>query len=415
MAADTAVGAGHHEGLLHEVAQVLFAEAVFHRAGPAAAQAFDGGIFRGDAPGLGELGNAPPLDFIVFAERGDNDVCRSLALHVLGHALADDIQRVGVLDHLAEALHAGGRHPFGQHGGRERGAGGRVGILVARHVQAGCLQFVDFRHHACRVALGLAAALEVRDVQVHARFPADPGGFIDGREDLGTLVAHVGGVDAFERRDFAGEFDNLLRVGKAAGGVDQAGGHAEGAVAHRFTDILLHPGHLLGRGFAVGVAHHLLADGAQPDEVANIGAETLGFKEFYLVRDGHGAAAAHTAEDGGHAHRQIAFVLLGLRLLHIAVDMGVRVDEARSHDLALGVDYVVGLAFGDVRLDGRNLAALDQNVRFARLGAGAVIDQTAFDKDGFLAGLRRGDRREQQHERCEKNSLHIRFFTFSYV
>ena len=117
MSADTAVGAGHHEGLLHEVAQVLFAEAVFHRAGPAAAQAFDGGVFRGDVPGLGELGKAPPFDFIVFAERGDDDVRRGLAFHVLGHGLAEDVQRVGIPDHLAKTLRAGGHGPFGQHGG----------------------------------------------------------------------------------------------------------------------------------------------------------------------------------------------------------------------------------------------------------------------------------------------------------
>ena len=93
----------------------------------------------------------------------------------------------------------------------------------------------------------------------------------------------------------------------------------------------------------------------------------------------------------------------------------MRIDKARGHDLALGVDHVVGLAFGNVRLDGRNLAAFDQNVGFARFGAGSVIDQTAFDKDHFVARLRRGDRRQQQHERCKKNSLHIRFYTFSFV
>ena len=149
-------------------------------------------------------------------------------------------------------------------------------------MKAGSLQFVDFGHHAGCVALGFAAALEVRDVQVHAGLLADPDSFIDGREDLGALVTHVGGVDAFERRNLAGEFDNLLRIGKAARGVDQAGGHAEGAVAHRFADILFHPGHLLCRRLAVVVAHHLLADGTQSDEVADVGAESLGFKEFYL-------------------------------------------------------------------------------------------------------------------------------------
>ncbi len=94
--------------------------------------------------------------------------------------------------------------------------------------------------------------------------------------------------------------------------------------------------------------------------------------------------------------------------------MGVRVDKTRRHDLSLGVDDVVGLAFRDVGLNGHNLFTLDQDVRLTRLGARSVIDQTALDEDGFLAGLRRDNRCEQQHERCKKNSFHICLLTFSY-
>ena len=114
--------------------------------------------------------------------------------------------------------------------------------------------------------------------------------------------------------------------------------------------------------------HRLAGDVLGPLEVSD--REILLF--FGTGREGEPAVAHHHAGDAVVAGRRADAIPE-----HLRVHVGVAIDEARGHDVSLGVDGL-GAVFADAA-DQRNLAVRDSDVGMERWRARTVDNETVLD------------------------------------
>ena len=328
------------------------------------------------------------------------------ALHFGGDAVQQPLLGGGqTLEHLAETAGVG---PLGHHGGHG-GGGGVVGVLVAGDVDAAGAGLVDHVQQLLGLApQALGHDLQVGDVQVGAGMLGDVQHLLHGFKHPGTLVADVDGQDGIVLFQHTGQALQLLGLGEGAGGIDQAQGHAEGALGQFLIQPLLQGRLLLRRGGTVVEAHNGAAQGAVAGQDAVVGAGTVGLdgggivggvqqgdlqtvggelevseevvvqRRAALGRGGQNGDAAVAAKLKGDALLQ-----LGLHIeLHQRADIGVGVDvqKAGGDDFAGGVHHLLGLGL-DVRRDGGDAAVLDAHVRLVGRGTGTVNHGSVSDDE----------------------------------
>src|SRR5262249_25432706 len=150
----------------------------------------------------------------------------------------------------------------------------------------------------------------------------------DGLENAGPLVADVAGVDAAVPGDDAGQGDEFLGLGVGAGVVDQAGGHAPGAVVYAAVHERFHLPQFLSGRLAVGGAHNRLPVGVVRHQVDDVAADSAGFQRLEVDRHVRGAGAAVAGDDGGDALEKVGLVGAGGGTGQGRVAVRVQVDEA---------------------------------------------------------------------------------------
>ena len=323
-------------------------------------------------------------------------------LHRAAHLVGDLLEVA-----TAQARHLvgpGDQHLVGalQHVGAQDRRAGDVGVNVEGNLLL-LHRFVEVRQRLLHAAeVGAARALVVRDDDLGADAAADLEGLVHRLQDVIALVAHVGGVDAAPLAERRGHFDDLVGRGVARHGIEQAARHADGALFEALVEQLAHLLDLGAGGDAVEVvAHRVDAQRAVADqegavdgglcrvnlvgELGEAGGEVLLLldDQRHPVADvgpdiGRGRDAAIAADHRRHA-------LAGLHGHAGIVDqrrvvVRVHVDEARRHDLAGGVDFVVALQ-GARRLDRGDAIAFKGDVGGEQLPAGAVGHLAVADDD----------------------------------
>ena len=132
-----------------------------------------------------------------------------------------------------------------------------VGVGVRGDIQALCSGGIDLGNHFRHAPPArFAADLQVPDFDGDMAFAADAQGLVDGRQDAGAFVAHVGGVNAAELGGFPGQGDQLFGLGVGSGGIFERSGDPHGAVAHGLAYKFFHVLQLGGRGLHIIVTEH---------------------------------------------------------------------------------------------------------------------------------------------------------------
>jgi len=212
----------------------------------------------------------------------------------------------------------------------EAGRAGVVGVLVDADPLAVPARGLHRGQHLLGAAVvGLAGALHVADLHRHAGSFPDVQRLGDRVEHLVVLVADVARVEAAVGAHDLRQRDQLVGLGVGARHVDQAGRHAEGALAHRHGDEFLHAREFgWGRGAVLG-AQHGAAHGAVADQAGVVGADAAALEPGEVGAQVLDRAAAVAGDERGDAHAQ---EVLGAGLPdEVGVDVGVHVDEARGH------------------------------------------------------------------------------------
>ncbi len=236
---------------------------------------------------LRDLGEVEADDRLVLGEAGDPQ--RGAAVAV-GQLFLDRGAELRSLDRVGgDPREVGGitlRRPVGDDHRREARARRDVGVLVGRDLQP---------RRPCRLDRGtgllgqapvlLAGYLEVRDVHGEPGALADVDRLADRAEQTRAFVPDVAGVDPAVGGDDLRELDELVRVGVAAGDVDQARRHAPRPGPHPFFHELFHGPHLGGVGLALGRAQDGLADVALGDQVDDVRAGAVLVDVFKVLVD----------------------------------------------------------------------------------------------------------------------------------
>ena len=223
----------------------------------------------------------------------------------------------------------------------------------------------------------------MRDLDAPAGHLADADGFGDGLLELGSLVAHVRGVNAAGVRGHPGKVDDLRHAGVGAGHVLKTGREPDGAVGHRLPDERLHAGHLGDLGRAVLGSHDGAAHGVVADERREIDGGGAFPQRRQRRPDVQRGSAAIAGDDRGHAHpREVG----GGGPIDQAVGMGMDVDEAGGDSQAGRVDDLGGLRPGNPP-DRRNLSVLDGHVGDGAGAARAIDDRAAGNEKVVSRGL----------------------------
>jgi hypothetical protein len=262
-----------------------------------------------------------------------------------------------------------GPHGLGAPGGHGRrqqraedGGPGVVRVLVALGVdplQPGRGQ--PPQQPPGRAVGGPAGRLAVRHLQPGPGGPGDRHRLVEGRAQVGALVAQVGGVDAAVGGRHPGQGDQLKGVGVAAGHVDQAAGEADGPGGEGLGGQGGHPGRrpraqpllqavggqpqgavadqqgqVVGRSGPVQAVGQL-AEAGRPDrgaagQVAPEGGRDLG-RGGVQGGEGEPAVAHHF---GGHALEELERLRLVEQVDQVGVGVGVH--EPGRDGQAVAVD-----------------------------------------------------------------------------
>jgi len=179
-----------------------------------------------------------------------------------------------------------------------------VGVDVRRDVQPRGPHRVDQREglvHEGPVAL--AGCLEVVDVDGDVGALADGDRLSDRFEDRVALVSHVREVDAAVLAGHRRKGDQFIRGRVDRGGIDQGGGHADGAVLHPFAHERLHLFELLGRRRDILVAEHHAPHLGQADVVDNVDGDAVALQDCKVL--GVAAPAERIAVDDGRVAQRL--------------------------------------------------------------------------------------------------------------
>lgn len=269
---DAAVGGNHRVRPLEDALDVVLIDPM--EDGAAAALGLDfhgqlGGVADGGllAARFDDGGEGLAFERAVKGAVGEDDVVGVATAALFFDTAHDFGLNFGALLGSGEAfLHGAGAAAegvLGDEGGAQSGPGGGIRVLVDGGVYAAGARFVHEAESLLATAdVGLAAHFVVGDLGGESAFFADTDGFLHGVEDLVGLVADVGNVEAAEfGHDFA-EGDDFFRGGEVSRGVEEAGGEADGAVAHGLAGELAHAVELGGGGGPVLHPENILADGA---------------------------------------------------------------------------------------------------------------------------------------------------------
>ena len=247
------------------------------------------------------------------------------------------------------------------------------------------------------------------DLQPDGRLPGDAQRLGNRLEDLGLLVAHVGGVEAAGRGRHPAERDELIGLGEAPGRIFEPGRQPQRPAGHGLGDEGLHPLELFGRGRPVVVAHGRGPHGPVTDEggvvqgrsrlldaaqkapgVPPVELEPVFLRQVRphllesLLGDRERRAAALAADERGHP---LADGALGPGIDE-KTDVGVvvDVDEAGRDGQTVGDDPGPGPRLGDLA-DEPDRAVDDADVRPDGRPSRAVVDRAARDEQVEVLAL----------------------------
>ena len=254
------------------------------------------------------------------------------------------------------------------------GAGRRVRILVVGDILAAIEGLVHQRRHL--LSQPGHGAVVVRNVNGRPGTPPDFQRLAEGiQQPVAQGVAGVGAVKAALLGGHAGDGGQLVGVAVGAGGVGEAGGESESAVAHPLAGQLPHRVQLGGGGQPGRPAHGGHPDGGVRHEVQDIAGgvavkqgqkighaapagvgrravdgRQIGQQLFQAPGRGGGVGqAVHPQRFGGDALPDFRFVgRLGEQL---QVGMGVHINEAGADDIPAGVHGAGGGHAGHIAGD----------------------------------------------------------------
>ena len=150
-------------------------------------------------------------------------------------------RRVRVAQAGPHGLGPAGRHRRGQQRA-QHGRAGVVGVLVALGVDAVEAGRGQARQQPAAHAVGgPPGRLAVRHLEPHPGRPGDRHRLVQGRLQVGALVAHVGGVDAAVAGRHPGQRHQLRGAGVAARHVDQPARQPDGPGLERLVGQVGHP------------------------------------------------------------------------------------------------------------------------------------------------------------------------------
>src|SRR6266704_366566 len=133
----------------------------------------------------------------------------------------------------------------------------------------------DFRHAP---PARFAADLQMPDFDRDMGLAADAQGLVEGRQNAGAFVAHVGGVNAAELGSFPRESDQLTRFGVRSRSVFERSRDANCAIAHCLAHELFHLLELCGSGLDVVVAEHHAPDARGAYVAGDVDSDALLFE-----------------------------------------------------------------------------------------------------------------------------------------
>ncbi len=281
------------------------------------------------------------------SQRGEVDERQLRVLRVADDARAPR----GVLQALDEPVGRALERPQRHEHLREYGGPGRVRVHVAVDVEAAGDGGVD--HAERRLDL---APVEVPQGLVVRQLDGDAGALAD-LERLGhrldqvvSLVAHVGRVQAPPRRDGLRDAHELVGLRVGPRGEHEARRQAEGTLVHAARDELAHRADLRLGGRPLGHAHHGAAHVAVRDERRGVHGDAGGPEARAVVRERGGArrVAARLAEDERQEARvhRVDLRVRGLQPQtavahdlgrHALEHLGLRLRVGREREVAVGV------------------------------------------------------------------------------
>src|SRR5882724_498449 len=172
------------------------------------------------------------------------------------HVFADASAHRWIFQALEELGVAAVVGPRGNESGKIVEPGG-VGVSVSGDVNSlspGGIHLCDGFGHVAPTRF--ATHFEMPDFDGDVSFAADTHGLVDGGQNTGAFITHMGSVDATEFRGFGGEGDQLFGFCVGSGSVLERSGNADGAIAHGLADEFFHLFELRGGGLHVIIAEH---------------------------------------------------------------------------------------------------------------------------------------------------------------
>ena len=282
--------------------------------------------------------------------------------------------------------------PARQQRGIETRSRSQPGILVGGHIDPPRPRRLDQGDQGRRFALHVhTQRLDMRDMDRRARLLADADRFprrIQQSDRIGGFIALMRIVKPAALPCYPRQSDHLPGRGEALRGIEQARRKARRARAHRACDQLLHGVELVAIGRARHIAQHPPPNRAEAHEGNHIGADARIGQLARILRDIGRAAAIDADHHRARPLGQPGGVepLGGIVRAQEDIRMGVRIDEARRHDLAPRVDHPSGRKLAR-RSDIGDPVARDRNVSRIGWRLAAVIDGSAADHD--IDGRRR--------------------------
>ena len=159
-------------------------------------------------------------------------------------------------------------------------------VIVDRHI----LALRPGLFYQAQVGRGIARRAKlgrvVRNLQRHARLPADMDRLGHGFQDRLPFTPHMGRVQALVAGHNPAQRDNLTRICEAAGRIDQPGGQAHGPGRHRLGQQRAHAIQLGGGGRPGVEAHDRHPQGPMAGQGTDVNGQTTVLQRIQVLVKG---------------------------------------------------------------------------------------------------------------------------------
>ena len=264
---------------------------------------------------------------------------------------------------------------------REGGRRGQIGIDVSRDVQpfgaGGVNEGEGLRDFP---PVGPAGRLDVTHLDGNPRFLTDPDRFLDRAEEVYALAADVACVEAAALSGDPSQRDELIGLGVAPRGVDEAGGESPGPVLEAPRRQALHLGQFLSRRGPAGKSHRCDPDRTVPDKLEDIHRRAVSLEPPEVVAERLPVPVEPSSQEAGEALK----LCVELRRKRSGGKPAIP-DDLRGHALA---DFRLGPAIGpepEVRVGVHvNEAGGDDKAVGPEVNAGRLATESADRRDPVI-------------------------------